>query len=443
MDGNDKVAAFIREMSWETVPAAVRYRARVCLLDNLGSTLGGTLAPISRISAGYAAEAWRGDEATILGHGLRVSAAGAAFANANAGNALDIDDDQIYTRGHPGVIIFPAALAVAEKVGATGKDLLEALIVGYEVAPRFGYVQHAGGGTYRADGSWGAVASAAVASRLLGLDHEQTKHALGIADYHSPYAPMMRDIASPTMAKHGIGWGSMTGVASAELAQRGYTGVPSLLATPGFEERVMDIGENYLLPESVSYKDWASCAWGHAPAVGALQVVRENNLALGDIAAIKIHTFQEAVDLYQGYPTTTEEAQFSVMWPVAALLTDGELGPKQILEDRFADPQIRALVDRMEMIVDPEVDALYKAGREEDVIMHSRVEIVCSDGRVLDSGLVERGAYSVEWPLETLESKFRWLVGHVYDEVLVEQLISAVRDFENVEHVRDFAALVG
>ncbi|MBU2601392.1 MAG: MmgE/PrpD family protein [Actinobacteria bacterium] len=95
MDGNKKVAAFVREMSWETVPPAVRYRARACLLDNLGSTLGGTLAPISRISAGWAAEAWRGDEATILGHGLRATAAGAVFANANAGNALDISDDRL------------------------------------------------------------------------------------------------------------------------------------------------------------------------------------------------------------------------------------------------------------------------------------------------------------------------------------------------------------
>jgi len=165
----------------------------------------------------------------------------------------------------------------------------------------------------------------------------------------------------------------MTGVAAPELAARGYTGVPSLLAAPGFDERVMDVGERYLLPDTVSYKDWAPCARGHAPAVGALQLVRDNDLDLAEIGAVKIHSFQEAVDLaYQGYPTTTEEAQFSVMWPVAALLVDGELGPKQILEERFDDPQIRSLVDRMEMILDPEIDALHKDGREEDVLMHSR-----------------------------------------------------------------------
>lgn len=204
----------------------------------------------------------------------------------------------------------------------------------------------------------------------------------------------------------------------------------------------MDIGEHYLLPESVSYKDWASCAWGHAPAVGAMQVLRDNQVDLADIAAIKIHAFQEAIDLYQGYPTTTEQAQFSVMWPVAALLVDGELGPRQILEERFADPQIRSVVDRMEMVLDPEIDALYKAGREEDVLMHARVEIVCTDGRVFDSGVVERGAYDVQWPIETLETKFRWLVGHRYDEALVERLISTVRDFENLDSVCDFAELV-
>ncbi len=442
MDGNEKTAVFIREMSWEGLPADVRHRARLCLLDNLGSVLSGTLAPISRISAEYAAAAWSGEEATILGHGLRATAAGAAFANANAGNALDIDDGQNFTQGHPGASIFPAVLAVAEKVGATGKALLEALVVAYEVAPRFASVQHGQGGTYRACGSWGAVACAAGAARLLGLDAVQIGHALGIADYHSPYAPMMRDIASPAMAKHGIGWGSMTGVASAELAQRGYTGVLSLLATAGFEERVMDIGERYLLPETVEYKQWASCAWGHAPAVGALQVVRDNQIDLADIAAIKIYGFQETIDLYQGYPTTTEQAQFSTMWPVAALLVDGEIGPRQVLEDRFGDLQIRSLVDKMELILDAEIDARYQTGRKSGGVMHARVEVVCSDGRIFDSGLVERGATFASWTAEALETKFRWLVGHRYDEPLVEELIVRAREFENVESVREFASRV-
>ncbi len=83
---------------------------------------------------------------------------------------------------------------------------------------------------YRGDGAWGAVACAAAAAHLLGLDAAQVGHALGIAEYHAPNAPMMRDIADPTMVKHAIGWGAMTGVTSAQLAERGFTGIPSLLA---------------------------------------------------------------------------------------------------------------------------------------------------------------------------------------------------------------------
>jgi 2-methylcitrate dehydratase PrpD len=438
MNGNDKVAAFVRDMSWETVPEAVRSRARISLLDNLGAVLAGTMASISRISAGYAAESWRGDEATILKHGLRASAAGAAFANANAGNALDIDDDQSYTRGHPGVQLFPAVLAVGEKVGATGKELLEGLIVGYEVAPRMGFCQHASTDMYRACGSWGAVACAAAAARLLRLDHEQIKHALGIAEYHAPLLPIARDLASPAMVKHGIGWGAMTGVISAGLAQRGYTGIPSMLGSPEYDERVRDIGERYLLPETVFYKDWSSCAWGHPTAVGALQLVRDHRVDLDDIVTIRAFTFQEALDLYQGYPNTTEEAQFSVMWPVAALLVDGELGPRQILEERFSDPRIRSVVDRIEMILDPQIDALSQAAREEDILMYGRVEIELADGRVLDSGVVERGAK--EFTAEQLKEKFRWLVGQVCDEDLVERLVMTVDAFEDVSDVREFSS---
>nr|HPL27169.1 MmgE/PrpD family protein [Anaerolineae bacterium] len=160
MDGNEHAAQFIVGLRWESLPEPVRRQARLCLLDSLGALLAGTLTRVGRIAAAYAADTWRGDEATVLLAGRRAQAAGAAFANGCAANALDIDDDAVYTRGHPGAQLFPAALAVAEKVDAGGKALLEALVVGYEIAIRTARAWHSHHEAYQACASWGSGACA-------------------------------------------------------------------------------------------------------------------------------------------------------------------------------------------------------------------------------------------------------------------------------------------
>jgi len=197
VDGSGVVASFVTGVAWEALPAAVQRRARMAFLDTLGAALAGTRAPVSRIAAGYAVDTWPGDAATILRHGQRTSAVGAAFANGYAANGLDIDDCAIYTKGHPGAQIFPTALALAEALGLGGAKMLTGLVVGYEVAHRAARIWHATHDFYQACGSWGSVACAAVAAHLLDLSAEHTRQALGIAEYHAPNLPMMRDIDHP------------------------------------------------------------------------------------------------------------------------------------------------------------------------------------------------------------------------------------------------------
>jgi 2-methylcitrate dehydratase PrpD len=130
MNGHSLAARFVAEARWEDLPITVQRKARMCLADSFGATLAGTLTRVSRISADYAAEAWGGDQATILRHepgrglhGLRASMAGAAFANANAANGLDLDDSARYAYGHAGSQIVPTALAVAEALDRSGQRL--------------------------------------------------------------------------------------------------------------------------------------------------------------------------------------------------------------------------------------------------------------------------------------------------------------------------------
>lgn len=453
-NGNDLVAQFIADATWDALPAPVQRKARLALLDILGATLAGTLTPISRITTDYAVETWPGGEATVLLHGQRASAIGAAFANGYAANGIDIDDCALYTKGHPGAQIFPTALALAEKLGLSGSQMMTALVVGYEVAHRTARIWHDHHDVYQACGSWGSVACAAVASHLLcqsaRLSPQQIQHALGIAEYHAPNLPMMRDIDRPAMVKHGIGWGAMNGILSAQLAQRGFTGIPSILGFERYRDWVADIGQRYIMVDGVIFKEYACCAWAH-PALDAARVLlRQHDFDVDEIAHVRVEGFHQMVRLGTRPPTTTEEAQFNTAWPLAMLLLDGEVGPDQILEHRFDDggnprKRVRALVSKIELVESGELNELY--GRfvmgEPGGKYAAVVTVTLRDGRRFSSGMVESGIrYPQGWDESRVEEKFRWLVGHVLEESRIEPLVDMVWRFEDVDDVCELTRLL-
>ena len=445
VDGDDIAAWFIRNTKWDGLPEGVKQKIKVCLVDIVAATVGGVLTPVSDIAAAYASEAWKGDEATILLHDRRASAAGAAFANACAANGLDCDDGARYTRGHPGAQVFPTALAVAERMGADGKAMLAAMVVGYEIAHRVGRCWHQHQPIYQADGSWGSVACAATAANLMGLDEGAIKQALGIAEYHAPNLPMERDLINPAMVKHGHGWGAMTGIMAAELAERGFTGIPSLLGFEEYQDWVATLGDEYIMVEGVDFKRYCSCGWTHMAIAAVKKLRREYTWDVEDIEAIRVEGHHWTAVLHTAHPTATEEAQFSVKWPLAAYLIDGEVGPDQILEPRFGDADINALVDKIELVESEELNELYRPVFEGygDGSSASRVVIRLKNGTTLDSGLVSDACrISARGDEARLERKFRWLTRYVLAEDRIDPLLEMLWHFDELQDVGEFTALL-
>jgi 2-methylcitrate dehydratase PrpD len=373
---------------------------------------------------------------------------GAAFANGWAANAFDSDDGVRYAYGHAGAQIFPAALAVAESRGLSGKRMLAAMVVGYEVAHRIGRCWHDSREVYQACGSWGSVACAAAAANLLELTPDQARHSLGIADYFAPNLPMMRDIDRPAMVKHGIGWGAMTGVVSAALAAQGFTGIPSLLEADQYRDWVRGIGEQYIMVDGVAWKEkgYACCGWAHAAARGARSLVETHDIAVDDIATIRVDGFHETVRLGTKLPTTTEEAQFNVAWPVAAMLVDGEIGPAQTLESRLKDPDIRSVASKVELVESEALNELCRLSELGDPRgrFASQVTIVLQDGTDFESGLVE-GSFRFPtpgWPRQKMEDKFRWLARFVLDDRRIDGLLEMAWHFEDAPTVTQLTDLL-
>ena len=445
MDGTEIVARFVRDLRWEDLPAPVQRKVRLVFVDAVAAAVSGTLARIAAVTAQFAVRALPGQEATILATGQRASAAGAAFANANTANAFDVDDVGQYTRGHPGAQIIPTALAMAEKLNCSGKDVLTAVVAGYEVAHRTGRCWHDDHQVYQACGSWGSVANAATAAHLMRLDVPQIWHTLGIAEYHAPNLPMMRDAVAPGMVKHGAGWAALSGILAAELAQAGFTGIPSILSFEKYRDWVADIGRNYIIVGGAMFKEHALCGWSHAAVEAVKYLGQKYAFRPEDIEHIRLEGFYEMVLLGSKPPRNTEEAQYNTGWGMTMQILDGEVGPRQLLEDRLCDPQALDLLSRIELV---EAERFNEEGMraslgDPNAEFCCQVWIALNDGRVLDSGRVAgHNKYATQWSDEQLQSKFRWLAGTVLGGADVERLLDMAWNFETVQRSADLIDFV-
>jgi 2-methylcitrate dehydratase PrpD len=441
MDGDSLVSRFIVETTWNDIPGQVRDKAKMCMMDNLAATVSGAQTGVSRVASEFASSCMPGSAASILVRGQKATMAGAAFANGCAANGLDTDDGARYAYGHAGAQIFPAALALVEAGGLRGSSLLTGMIVGYEVAHRIGRCWHDHHEVYQACGSWGSVACAAVAAHLTALDADKTRHALGIAEYHAPNLPMMRDIASPAMVKHGIGWGALTGITAAQLAASGFTGIPTLLNEEVYREWIEDIGTRFIMVDGIGWKakGYACCGWAHAAVEGSRKLVDEHHVDPERIDRIIVDTFHQSAALGTRLPTTTEEAQFNLAWPVAAMLVDGEIGPEQTLEGKLQDQRIRNLALKVEVRESDELNELCRLFSLGDPRgrFASSVTLILQDGRRLQSGLVEGGlAYPpAGWDEARMEEKFHWLVDPVLGNERAKKLVDLVWRFDELPGV--------
>lgn len=418
-----KPTEFIHKTSWQQLPEEVQHQARCCLLDTLGAAIGGRRTELSRIVHNFVASTYTGQGTHLWLDGREVVAPGAALANGMTIDALDIHDGHPLTKGHAGAAVVPASLATLtlDQAGAvSGQELLTTLVIGYEIALRAGIALHQTACDYHTSGAWNALASAAVTARRLGLDESQTRHALGIAEYHGPRSPMMRCIDHPTMVKDGSGWGAMVGVSAALLAQSGFTGAPALTVESAEATTLWaDLGQNWRINEQY-FKPHAVCRWAQPAIVATLALRQSHDIPLDTIKRIRIFSFDEAIRLRHHRPRNTEEAQYSLPFPVAAALVHGRLGPAELSGKGLTDPAVLALSDRIEVQEYPVFSSRFPAQR------FARVRIETRDGHIHDSGEVQANWRAVDRPGDTeLREKFRWLAGTTLPSRRVTELEEA------------------
>lgn len=386
MSAGYPVVEFIHDARFAQFPPSVVAMAERCTLDTLGVAVAGRCTDLSRIVTGYAERFHPGgaDAADILFSGRTANVVGAALAGGMTIDSFDAHDGHRLTKGHSGAAVLPALMALCSNLARSGRivsgqEFLTALVVGYEVSIRAGIALHGTACDYHTSGSWNALGVVALAARLLGFDTQTTRQALGIAEYHGPRSQMMRCIDHPTMVKDGSGWGAMTGLSSAYLAEAGFTGAPAItLEGDDVREYWRDLGTGWQFLEQY-FKPFPVCRWAQPAVQAAQELMSASGVSAREIAKIEIATFHQGVRLAGHAPKTTEEAQYAIAFPVAAMIVRGRLGPDEVSPASLEDPEVLALSRRIELRESDEFNRKFPAER------WAEVTFALADGRVLRS----------------------------------------------------------
>lgn len=449
-----KLAEYIGGLSFNVIPDSAKLNCKKFIRDTLGVALRGSRTKHGKIAADFAKEFADKKEATVIGYGHKVSCLNAAFANSVMAHAIDFDDT--YEPGilHVGCVVIPVALAIGEARGISGKDLITAIVGGYDVSCRVASsvapFHHTPLG-YHTTGTANCFGAAAVAGKILGLSLDALINAFGIAGDSAAGLRQYHDDGS--MLKHfHAGKAAQNGILAALLAQRGFTGSPQILeGRYGFckvlsqnhynlAELTKGLGEEFRVNET-SFKPFPSCRFTHGTIEAALVLKRRYNLRVEEIERLTLRGFDVTVSgNNKPSPQTGLQAILSHQYCIATALVRGTVSVDDFwFPEKLNDGRVRELMKKIEVIEDPEFTKLYR----EKHMYPIELEIV----RKSDEILTQRVDYllgSPERPMSELEltNKFRGLASSVLSGTKLEELMNSIVRLEEVGNVRELAELL-
>ena len=442
MGATQDIARFVVETDVEALPERLMHEGKRCLINYLAVSLYASTDPSLNILLDVFREEGGNASASVVGAEARTSMQNAALANGYLAHLDDYDDTHFPTIIHPSAPTFPAALAVAERVGADGRSALAASVLGMEITCRIGMAVHPAhyNEGWHITGTCGVFGAAAASGRLLGMDADRMTHALGVAGAQA--SGLRVSFGSMTKPLH-PGRSAQSGVLAALLASRGFTSTTEILeGRRGFAEvysaesdlgRATDgLGDHWELYRN-GLKPYA-CGVVNHPLIDAMVRFRDTHGVTSEMVAevrARVHPLVlELVD--RPHPRVGLEGKFSYQHSMAVGLVDGAAFPAQYTDARVADPEITRLRDRITATVD---DAQEEGSGE--------VSVVLKDGRELTE-VVDHATGTPENPLSDaqLEDKFRALAARVLSETQVERALARLWALEELESVGELFPLL-
>ena len=443
----DTLAAFCADISLASLPAEVIERTPLLMLDLVGSIVRArkeaAVAPalLSTVSA----MGLDTGTARVFGDAASYGPAGAALLNGALGHALDFDDTHAAGTLHPGAPVIPAALAAAEITGASGADILAAIVVGYETCCRIAVALPAGDHYARGfhpSATCGVFGAAAAAARIFGLDAAGVTSALGIALSQS--AGSLQFLADGAQTKpFQVGWAAMAGLTAATLARNGYKGpgeaiegrhgfLQGYAPSPKPERVVQDLGSVYELMHT-GIKPYPSCRYGHAGIDAVLALRAEHGLQPEEVDSITYGLSNAGLLLvgapieHKRNPRNIVDAQFSAPFVLSCALVSGAMDWDSY--ERLNDPVIRTMLPKVNCIHDPEIEAEFPTN------MSGKITIAARGQTFSRKVVVPLGEPSNFLDTDRLLAKFMTLAVPVLGTEKADALAKAALDLATLPNV--------
>ena len=382
LESKERLLTFINKQNFSSPDDPLKKQAEKCFLDLAGVICAGAKNHTAKTMAEYVKANYPQGEYTILATGGKTNFIGAALANGMAANAMDMDDGYSLLRGHPGAGFFGALLSAAQQTECTYGEFLNALIIGYETSIRQGYAIRNYYGWDHSSGSYAAFATVASVASLLKPDAATLENALSIADFIMPVNPAKRSCYYPSMNKDGIYWGQHAGAQAITMAKAGITGKNPVIFDEAYADYLETLGKTYYIFD-LYFKFHSCCRWAHGPILAVKSIMEIEEIKPCDIAKVDIYSFGNAGTLYQQAPACEDEAQYNIVYPIAAQIVFGDCGPLESSTTKMLDGAIVEIMKKIEFHHEEEYDRSFPAKR------YCRAEITLENGSKYISPVTE------------------------------------------------------
>jgi 2-methylcitrate dehydratase PrpD len=447
MQNTKNVVDYIVSSRFDSIPGDALTVARGAILDCVGVALAGARQPAGSIPAEWARRSVSSGGATVWGQDFKTSAHDAALVNGTAAHALDYDDVTWGLIGHPSVSLVPSVLALGETTNASGRDVLHAYVVGFEVMAKLGRTTqplHSLEGGWHATGTIGAFGATAACCKLLNLETEQTAHALGIV--YSMTSGNVSNFGTMCKPLH-AGLAARNALEASLWAQAGFTSLPHPFDGPrSFHEvysrglpadmrPLAELGRVYeLVVRGVVIKPYP-CGVALHPAIDAVHALKkEHAINPDDIASVEAGVTRYTFDkLCYLVPQTGLEAKFSMPYTIARAILDDSIGFDTFTDRLVQEEKAQALTRRISMYVHAGIEEAWTSGsRPVNVRLHFH------DGRVLERQVdISKGNPEVAMTPAELAVKFEDCARLSLDAGSMKAATQAMRDIDNLAAIAE------
>ncbi len=448
-----EVAEFIVRTTYQDIPLEAIKIAKRCLIDGTGVILGGSSDKASMILRKYLESMSGKPESSVLGSKLKVPTPSAALTNGASGHVQDFDDTQLSHSPdrisglltHPTTPVLAATFAIGEAMGISGKELLTAFSLGFEVECKMAEAIHPihYGKGYHTTGTIGAFGAVTAVGKILGLPEDKMRYALGIVASMS--AGIRANFGTMTKSLH-AGRAAENGVVSARLSKLGFTSDPNVLENPwGFFKILGDgfdpdkisgrLGNPYtIIDPGVSIKPYPSGVLSHPSMNAMLDLVKEHDLKPEDVAEIHLYAGSNILNpLRYALPQTGLEGKFSLPFCLTSILIRHRAGIREFSDEFVRSPEVQEMMKRVKTIHDPEIEAKGFAK------ILSRLEVRLKNGRILkkDSAPYKGGP---ENPLSEaeLDDKFSTCAELALPREKFSRTLDLLKEIEKLQDIRLF-----